>query len=451
MFFDDDTHEMSEILSAITPTRESARMVAAALKGDGAKYEETFYTWAKAFGRYRAKTVWRSVVPDPDALEAVIDEQYTAQARKGRFLLHSASGLPAYDSQYRIKGVFPAHGVVVLYGASGSGKSFIALAMAAAIAAGAPFFGKPTARSLVLYVVLEGEAGFVNRVRALETRSGAMLSDDIGILLQQFTLTDANDVEDLAAVCPRGCVIIIDTLNRSAPGIDENSSKDMGAVIGAAKRLQELTGGLIVLVSHSGKDAAKGLRGHSSLYAAVDAVVLVSRDGDRRRWRVEKSKDGQDGEEFSFRLSVVELGLDADGDPITSCIVEQDSEPPRSKGARPMSQSHRTAVAAFKNAAVASGNIAADGRSIGVDLEAYRREFYRICPADNDEAKRKAFQRARNDLIERGELAVVDNVYRLVGADADTFSKFAAAKLKARDTGTGQRHLLDMSHVEPPP
>jgi hypothetical protein len=67
------------------------------------------------------------------------------------------------------------------------------------------------------------------------------------------------------------------------------------------------------------------MRGHSSFYAAMDAVIEVTRDGDRRCWRLDKSKDGQDGLEHFFRLEVVEVDTEEDGDdPITSCVVVQE-------------------------------------------------------------------------------------------------------------------------------
>jgi hypothetical protein len=34
--------------------------------------------------------------------------------------------------------------------------------------------------------------------------------------------------------------------------------------------------------------------------------------------------DGEDGKSFGFRLEVQDLGIDSDGDPITSCTVERD-------------------------------------------------------------------------------------------------------------------------------
>jgi hypothetical protein len=71
-----------------------------------------------------------------------------------------------------------------------------------------------------------------------------------------------------------------------------------------------------------GKDASKGLRGHSSLHAALDAAIEVRRDGERREWLIAKSKDGEDGASHSFKLEVVELGTDEDGETVTSCTVQ---------------------------------------------------------------------------------------------------------------------------------
>lgn len=121
-------------------------------------------------------------------------------------------------------------------------------------------------------------------------------------------------------------MLVLDTLNRSAPGLDENDSRDMGQVIDAMKALQAELGGLVLAVHHSGKDPLKGLRGHSSLLAALDAVVEVTRQEERREWKLAKSKDGEDGQGHPFRLDVVELGEDAEGWPITSCVVEPEEQ-----------------------------------------------------------------------------------------------------------------------------
>ena len=226
---------------------------------------------------------------------------------------------------WRVRGVLPAVGLAALYGPSASGKSFLAFDMAAAIAEGQRWFDCRVEAAPVVYAALEGEAGFKLRAQAWETSRGRALPDGLRMMLQPFKLTDGQDVLDLAAVVPAGAVVVVDTLNRAAPTADENSSRDMGEILEAAKTLQTLTRGLVLLVHHTGKNAAAGLRGHSSLFAAMDAAIEVSRDGDRREWKVAKSKDGIDGEARPFKLAVVPVGVDDLGDPITSCVVITDS------------------------------------------------------------------------------------------------------------------------------
>lgn len=226
---------------------------------------------------------------------------------------------------WRVRGVLPAVGLAALYGPSASGKSFLAFDLAASIAEGRRWFDCRVEAAPVVYAALEGEAGFKLRAQAWEVSRGRALPDGLRMMLQPFKLTDGQDVIDLAAVVPAGAVVVVDTLNRAAPTADENSSRDMGEILEAAKTLQTLTGGLVVLVHHTGKNAAAGLRGHSSLFAAMDAAIEVSREGERREWKVAKSKDGMDGEACPFKLAVEVLGIEPTGESITSCVVERDT------------------------------------------------------------------------------------------------------------------------------
>jgi len=239
-------------------------------------------------------------------------------------LLNSADLAALPPLKWRIRGVLPDSGLAGVYGPSASGKSFLALDMAAAIAGGCRWFDCRVESAPVIYAALEGEAGFRQRTQAWEMHQGRTLPAGLHMVLQPFKLTEPQDVRDLAAVVPAGAVVFLDTLNRAAPTADENSSKDMGEILEAAKRLQSKTGGLVVLIHHTGKDATKGLRGHSSLFAALDAAVEVSRDGDRREWKVAKSKDGQDGDAHPFMLQIEALGFDSHGDALTSCVVLPD-------------------------------------------------------------------------------------------------------------------------------
>ena len=230
--------------------------------------------------------------------------------------------------RWLVRGVLPASGLAALYGPSGSGKSFLALDLCAAIAGGKNWFGRRVDAAPVLYVCLEGEAGMGKRIAAWRAHNGRALPERMGFITQSFDLRSPADIDDLSgAVLAAGLrdgLLVIDTLNRAAPGADENASTDMGALIEACKEIQRVIGGVVLAVHHTGKDAAKGLRGHSSLFAALDAAIEVKRDGDRREFYVAKSKDDADGASNAFRLELVELGEDGDGEPVTSCVVEPD-------------------------------------------------------------------------------------------------------------------------------
>ncbi|MBB5456136.1 hypothetical protein HDG36_007721 [Paraburkholderia sp. Kb1A] len=249
-----------------------------------------------------------------------------------RFRVLSADDLAnAPPLRWLVRGVLPASGLAALYGPSGSGKSFLALDLCAAIAGGEDWFGRRVDTAPVLYVCLEGEAGMGKRVAAWRTHNGRAVPEQIGFITQSFDLRSPADIDDLCgAVLAAGLrdgVLVIDTLNRAAPGADENASTDMGTLIEACKEIQRVTGGVVLAVHHTGKDAAKGLRGHSSLHAALDAAIEVKRDGDRREWSVAKSKDDADGACNPFRLELVDLGEDEDGEAVTSCVVAPDHSP----------------------------------------------------------------------------------------------------------------------------
>jgi putative DNA primase/helicase len=265
-----------------------------------------------------------------DALEVLLSSASKPPQPEPRFRLLNPADLEALPPlAWRVRGVLPAEGLASLYGPSASGKSFLAFDLAAHIAEGREWFAHRVTAAPVVYVALEGEAGFKLRAEAWEQAHGRNLPPGLRLVLQGFRL--AGDVPDLAAAIlaavGAGAVVFIDTLNRAAPTADENSSRDMGEILEGAKELQGLTAGLVVLVHHTGKDATKGLRGHSSLFAALDAAVEVTRDGERREWKVAKAKDGQDGAAHPFRLPVVDLGEDGEGEPVTSCTVAPDESP----------------------------------------------------------------------------------------------------------------------------
>jgi putative DNA primase/helicase len=265
-----------------------------------------------------------------EALANLLDRAKAPAKPEPRFKLLSGADLSnAPPMRWMVRGVLPLEGLAALYGPSGSGKSFLMLDVAASVAGGAyEWFGRRVAQCPVTYCALEGEAGMGKRMYAWSQHHKKPVPNTLRFITQPFDLLNAGDVVELAKAVQSaggaGGLVILDTLNRAAPGADENSSVDMGRIIAAAKQLQSLTGGLVLLVHHTGKDATKGLRGHSSLYAALDGAIEVNRTDSRREWSVAKSKDDETGTIHAFKLEVVTLGHDDEGEEIPSCVAEAD-------------------------------------------------------------------------------------------------------------------------------
>lgn len=235
-----------------------------------------------------------------------------------------------------VKGLIDQGAFVLIYGPSGSGKSFFTADIAQAVATAYPWRGRKTQGGLVVYVAAEAGYSILRRFIAWrDERLGEAHGDvPLAILTRGPNLLASVQVDQLceqlsAMSQAKGLpvvMVIFDTLSRSIHGGDENKAEDMTMVISCADHLRDQFKAATVYVHHSGKDPAKGARGHSALFAAADVVLCVS-DGAAT---LEKVRDGVAGERFPFSLEVVELGEDADGDPVRTCLLNE-SDRPRSR------------------------------------------------------------------------------------------------------------------------
>lgn len=314
--------------------------------------------------------------------------------------------------QWLVKGVLPRQGFAAIVGPSGSGKTFLALDLVAAIERGIPWFNHRVTSVPVSYLALEGEAGITNRVAAYQRHTGYRFSERFRVVTERFELLSVGDIPALADSLIRAGmkdgVVVIDTLNRAAAGADENSSSDMGALIAASSELQARVGGLVLIVHHSGKDVSKGARGHSSLFAALDACIEVSRDSNRREWRLAKSKDGEDGKTHPFRLEVVEIDIDQDGDSVSSCVVAVEEHTAESirRVSLPSGGNQKTAydaiAASLKDVRTFGQASAPPGRPC-IELEAAITAAANVLPCEPKRRRERA-QQAITGLVGRGNL-----------------------------------------------
>jgi len=214
------------------------------------------------------------------------------------------------------------HGLSIIYGAPGGGKTFVALDMALRVAHGLDWHGVKTNQAGVIYMAGEGARGIGKRIKgwrrehALEGVEAPFLALPVPV-----QLLDADDRRKLlrtveAAIArmrfPVG-LVIIDTVSRSLAGQDENGQEAMTLFVNACNAVQNFTGGAVLGVHHSGKDTSRGMRGSTVLLGGCDASIRLTKEEDGRvSIEVEKQKDAEQGEPVLMTLKKVTWGPEDD-------------------------------------------------------------------------------------------------------------------------------------------
>jgi AAA domain len=228
-----------------------------------------------------------------------------------------------------IEDVLPKAELAVTFGESGAGKSFVALDVAFSVARGVDWNGKKVKQGRVAYVCAEGSGGVRARLKAYQKHYNISNREfeniPLTLLADTPSLLDIKDITALGlAINAQGPTVMtyVDTLAQSMAGGEENSGEDMGRIISHCRRLHKITGALTHLVHHSGKDLAKGARGHTSLRGAADAMWEASREGKCRNLRIYKQKDGEDGMAWGISLTPIQVEWSDHDKLISSCVVE---------------------------------------------------------------------------------------------------------------------------------
>lgn len=233
--------------------------------------------------------------------------------------------LPVLDRDYLVKGWLDRGALSVLYGDANVGKSFFAIDMAHHVQQGIDWAGRRVKQGQVLYIAAEGGSGLNNRLVA----RGAKFM----VLRGQMVLAGRNNtapalaeaVECMERHYGPFALIVVDTMARVMGGANENEAPAIAALITSLDLIRDRTGAHVMLIHHSGKNAEQGARGHSSLRAAIDTEIRLSKPDDGSPYslaRTTKQRDMIGGAEIEFDLRTVTLGQDSDGDPVTSCVVQ---------------------------------------------------------------------------------------------------------------------------------
>ena len=319
---------------------------------------------------------------------------------------------PALDTADFVEDLLTSSSFVVVYGEPGSRKTFWVLDICLHVASGRQWNDHAVDRGVVLYCALEGGSGIRNRVVAARRRLG--LPSDTAFVLLQIPLdlrSPEGDVDRLIEIIRQVAerlglpvrLVVIDTLARALGGGNENGPEDMGALIGNADWIRHETGVCLLFIHHTGKDATKGSRGHSSLKAATDTEIEVafSEDGASSTATVIRQRDLDSGGAFKFSLDVIELGRNRRSKPITSCVVTDARAAPDRP--RNLTGDKARAYDLLANAIATEGQPDMTGVPLGlrsVGENTWRDAFYfGAMPGQKQDTKRKAFERAAKCLV----------------------------------------------------
>ncbi|HEY2229823.1 MAG TPA: hypothetical protein VGI22_19200 [Xanthobacteraceae bacterium] len=199
--------------------------------------------------------------------------------------------------------------------------------------------------------------------------------------------------------------IFLDTMGLAACYESEDKSAQVQKVIMGLNRLSDATGALAIDVDHMGKAQEAGLRGTSAKRDCVETILtcLIDRDKDNKpknhRLQLFKIRDGEEGRVIPYRLKPIEMGVDEDGDPVTTCVVqwEPGRAPPPPKGRQPPKKM-KTDV-----------NLERAIKEVGLpaDVEVLRAAFYKY-HGGNAHAANVAWNRAINNKLELDENGLLD-------------------------------------------
>ena len=343
---------------------------------------------------------------------------------------HGKTTMP--DTPWLVKRLLPEVGVVLLSGQWGMLKTFTLIDLGASLITGRPFAGYRVVRNGgVLVFAAEGAYEFPKRLEGLQACSKLpaepqpfawkdtcppLLARGALEMLQKVAIEVQQQMQDQWGV-PLA-LIAVDTVAAAANFKDENSSAEGQAMMNVLAELARMMKCCVIGVDHFGKMVETGTRGASAKEGAADAVLALI--GDRAltgkvsncKMAVRKLRGGPTGAEIPYTATELDLGIDRDGDPITTLTIEWDTTTGKPAEQKQQPRRWRKALATLRRvlqvALAESGQHTRPFGSEGplvraVDRESVRSKFYKSVivesqtEAQRNEAKKKAFGRCMKD------------------------------------------------------
>lgn len=389
---------------------------------------------------------WVQAGGDASDLFDLVDRHakpWTKEPPKSRFGAVTWDRLdePGQEHEYLIEDILTRHEVAVIYGESGSGKSFEAIDMAMAVDRGVPFNGKEVRKGGVIYQAGEGGIGVKLRLRAYrQTYMDPGERVDFVLLparVDLFAKPGEQDVEtsrgtdaliaEIKAWAETFTVplelVVIDTLATATPGANENASTDMSVVLTNLERIRDECRCTVLMVHHKPRNG-NNPRGHSSLFANVDNAIeleitprldITFRDDGTQLTRqihratIQKNKDGERGHGWDFILKQVVLGKRPNGKLLTSVVcAAPGGQTPEITDDKRLTDQQAIAMQALVNALERHGEATPDVLKLPKSIKTvvrmgYWRQEYSALSMIDDEDDKKKKERIKTALRRAGE------------------------------------------------
>ena len=227
--------------------------------------------------------------------------------------------------EFLVERVLPLGSAAALVSAPGTGKTFLALDLAFAVASGNAWHGFTVQQSPVVYILAEGVGGMPARVAAWRQSRGVKPGVNVGVWfwdrdvqLANFPnrsafLHELDKVRDATGV-PK--FIVVDTLARCFVGLDENAVQDMGKFVEGVDLLRS-SGATVLVLHHEGHRKGRE-RGSTALRGAVDTMLYLAPTAPGEiMLTCTKQRDAEPFAPIYMKLRPVSLATGDD-----SCVIE---------------------------------------------------------------------------------------------------------------------------------
>ncbi|MGE4442725.1 MAG: AAA family ATPase [Desulfomicrobium sp.] len=330
-------------------------------------------------------------------------------------------------TEWLVKNYLEADTLTVLFGESGTMKSFVALDLGLCIASGTPWHGNEVKNSgPVFYIAGEGFRGLPARLKAWCLANGAPETIPFFVSSRPAQFLDAASalqvrqaVEKMTEEHGKPKTLIVDTLSRCFGPGDENSTADMTAFVNALDDIRISLGCSILVVHHSGLADKGRSRGSSVLKGALDFEYMLEKNSEgMRTLHCKKAKDHEEPASIVFKPETVPLGwVDSEtGEEMTSCVLRKERTAKIGRPRLHLTGSNKVALEVLgklleEKADQSRGKI--NLGPAGAHIDDWRDAAYSasITTSSDLGSKQKAFKRAVISLVEKGFVGTENDYY----------------------------------------